>query len=196
MWGTKVLARGCFSSLYGTVRGTMKRYLILCIALLIAPAVSAQESFHAAYAGRQANLFAKITRGLAAESGATVRDLATFRDPGWTVLTLAQISASIADGKTTLDNFHKCPTCFEAGVSRFVVGQRPDAKQYIVAGAIEIGVEAVAAHYMRSHGPIRKWYWRYVWTLPQTFSLYAHTQATFHNRGIHFTCDSSGMNCY
>jgi hypothetical protein len=158
--------------------------------------VRSQDFAGAHPAGTQNNLFAAITYGLIAETRATGRELATFRDPDWTILTLAQIAAASADAKTSIDNLHRCPGCFESGISRFVVGRRPDTHKYIVAGVIEIGVEAVFAHYLRRHGPIRKWYWRYVWSLPQTFSLYAHTQAAFHNSRLNLTCNSAGLNCY
>ena len=69
----------------------------------------------------------------------------------------------------------------ETGVSRFFVGQHPDAHKYIVGGAIEIGVEAVTAHYFRNHGPTRKWYWRALWELPQSISLYEHADAAHYN---------------
>jgi hypothetical protein len=174
----------------------MRRSLFLYIALLVAHSASAQDFVRTQHAGRSGNGFAAITRGLVAETGATARDLATFRDPKWTVLTLAQIAASTADAETSFQNFNHCPTCIESGPSRFVVGRRPDAHKYIIAGFIEIGVEAVAAHYLRNHGPTRKWYWRMVWTLPQSFSFYEHTHASFHNAGLKLRCDSAGMNCF
>lgn len=112
---------------------------------------------------------------------ATARDFVTFRDPQWSALTIAQIGAASADAVTSLNNLHSCPNCSETGVSRFFVGAHPDAHKYIVAGAIEIGMESVAAHYFRNHGPIRKWYWRTLWELPQSLSLYEHAPAARHN---------------
>ena len=141
-------------------------------------------------------MFAAASKGLAAETGAAARDLVTFRDPGWSLLTIAQIAAASADAETSLNVFHRCRTCVEAGTSRLVVGIHPDLHKYAIAGLVEISVEAVAAHYLRNHGPIRKWYWRYVWTLPQTFSLYGHTQADFHNASLKLRCDHSGLNCF
>jgi hypothetical protein len=120
----------------------------------------------------------------------------SFRDSTWTFLTIAQIAAATADVETSLHNFRACPTCVETGSSRFVVGRRPDAHKYAIAGIVEIGVEAVIAHYLRDHGPIRKWYWRYVWALPQTFSLYGHTRADFHNIGLQLRCDNTVLNCF
>lgn len=174
----------------------MRHGFLLTVALLAAQTACAQDLDGAHPAGRQNNVFASIVEELAAQTRSTARDLATFRDPNWTVLTLAQIAAASADTKTTLNNFNRCPSCFEAGYSRYFLGNRPDAHKYILAGIVEIGVEAVAAHYFHYHGPTRKWYWRYVWTLPQTFSLYGHTQASFHNAGLRLTCDCTGMNCY
>jgi hypothetical protein len=176
--------------------GKMKKYLLFLMTALVTMNVSAQEFVRSRPAGRNPNAIAALAGGLAAEGKATVRDLVTFRDPRWTVLTIAQIAASTADGATSLHTFHRCPTCLETGISRFVVGRRPDAHKYIIAGIVEIGVEAVAAHYLRSHGPIRKWYWRYVWTLPQSLSRYEHTRADFHNIGLHLTCDPAGLNCF
>jgi len=112
------------------------------------------------------------------------------------LLTLAQIAASTADAQTSLANLRRCPNCLETGSSRLVVGAHPDAHKYIIAGIVEIGIEAVAAHYLRNHGPVKKWYWRYVWTLPQSISLYEHTRADFHNAGLQLKCDNTGMNCF
>jgi hypothetical protein len=176
--------------------GNMKTSLVLAIAILIAADARAQEFVRSKPAGRQDNVFVAVSTGLAAETRATARDFVTFRDRNWSLLTLAQIAASTADAQTSLRTFHSCPACTETGISRFVVGRRPDAHKYIIAGLIEIGVEGVAAHYLRNHGPARKWYWRYVWALPQMVSLAAHTHAAFHNNGLQFNCDSTGMNCY
>lgn len=173
----------------------MKKVFLLA-ALLVNASASAQEFVRSRPAGRDPNVFAAVSSGLAAESKATVRDLVTFRDPRWTLLTVAQIAAATADAETSLHNFHRCPTCLETGISRLVVGRRPDLHKYAIAGLVEIGVEALTAHYLRNHGPIRKWYWRYIWTLPQSFSLYGHTRANFHNIGLHLRCDPAGLNCF
>jgi hypothetical protein len=167
----------------------------LAIAILIVANARAQEFVRSKPAGRQDNVFVAVSTGLAVETRATARDLVTFRDRNWSLLTLAQIAASTADAQTSLHNFHICTACEETGISRFVVGRRPDAHKYIVAGFVEIGVEAVAAHYLRNHGPTRKWYWRLVWTLPQSLSLYEHTHASFHNADLNLRCDNAGMNC-
>jgi hypothetical protein len=122
--------------------------------------------------------------GIAREVGASARDFATFGDPQWSALTLGQIGAGTADMVTSLDNLHTCPSCLEVGISRFFVGEHPDAHKYILGGILEIGIEAVTAHYMRNHGPTRKWYWRALWSLPQSLSLYGHARAAFHNAAL------------
>jgi hypothetical protein len=174
----------------------MKTSLVLAIAILTAHTTCAQEFVRSKPAGKQDNVFVAASTGLAAETRATARDFVTFRDQNWSLLTLAQIAAASADAQTSLRTFHSCPSCTETGISRFVVGRHPDAHKYVVAGLIEIGVEAVAGHYLRNHGPTRKWYWRLVWTLPQTISLCEHTHAVFHNAGLNLKCDGAGMNCY
>ena len=154
------------------------------MALLLSPIVRAQqiEKVQPASTVRKAILSKplSVTREVAAAS----RDFVTLRDPQWTALTIGQIGAASADAVTSLNNLHSCPSCSETGVSRFFVGQHPDAHKYIIGGAIEIGVEAVTAHYFRSRGPARKWYWKALWTLPQSFSLYEHIQAAHHNTGL------------
>jgi hypothetical protein len=174
----------------------MKKNLILAAALLIAASVGAQDFVKSQPAGRDHNVFTSVSGGLVAETRAAARDLATFRDPKWTLLTIAQIAAASADAQTSLNVFHRCPTCVEAGISRLVVGIHPDLHKYAIAGLVEIGIEAVAAHYLRSHGPMRKWYWRCVSMLPQTFSLYGHTRASFHNAGLKLRCESTDLYCY
>jgi hypothetical protein len=164
--------------------------------ILIAGHARAQEFVRSQPAGRQGNLFAAVTRSLAAETGASARDLVKFRDREWSLLTVAQIGAATADTQTSLHNLHVCPTCEEAGISRLVVGRHPDLHKYLAAGIVEIGVETVLAHYLQNHGPIRKWYWRYIFSLPQSISLYQHTHSSIHNTGLSMTCDKSGANCY
>jgi len=173
----------------------MKKILVLAATLLITASVGAQEFVRTQPAGRDHNVFAAASMGLAGETRAATHDLVTFRDPRWTLLTIAQIAAASADAETSLNVFHRCRTCVEVGTSRLVVGIHPDLHKYTIAGLVEIGIEAVAAHYLRSHGP-RKWYWRAVSMLPQTFSLYAHTRASFHNAGLKLRCDKTGSNCY
>jgi hypothetical protein len=133
--------------------------------------------------------------GIAREVRATAHDFALFRDPQWSILTLAQIGAASADAVTSLDNLHACASCSENGVSAVFVGQHPDAHKYIITGAIEIGVEAVAAHYFRNRGPKDKLYWRILWALPQSFSLYAHTRAALHNTALNLGCSAQGPAC-
>lgn len=135
------------------------------------------------------------TFGVAREVKATARDFVTFRDPQWSVLTIAQIGAATADEVTTLNNFRVCPTCSEVGVSRFFVGQRPDAHKFLIGGAIEIGVEAVAAHYFRYHGPKQKLYWKALWALPQSFSLFEHAQSAHYNATLKLNCSPAVPSC-
>jgi hypothetical protein len=123
------------------------------------------------------------------------RDFATFRDKQWEILTFAQIGAATADAETSLYNIRHDPTIREIGISRFIIGSRPDAHKYIVAGLVEITSEAVAGHYLRNHGPVRKWYGRAVWMLPQSFSLYEHTRASIHNARETLDCDVAGQQC-
>jgi hypothetical protein len=180
------------------------RWLVL--AFLLSPITHAQQSVAGQQAppgpvgkvnpaGRVPNTFLSKPQGVAREVAATARDFATFRDPQWSVLTLGQIGAGTADMVTSLDNLHNCPSCREVGVSRFFVGTHPDTHKYIVGGLLEIGVEAVTSHYFRNHGPKRKWYWRTLWTLPQSFSLYEHARAANHNAGLAQECNFSGMRC-
>jgi hypothetical protein len=180
------------------------RWLVL--AFLLSPIAHAQQSVatqpahpgpvgKARPAGMGANMFLSKPQGVAHEVAVTARDFATFRDPQWSVLTLGQIGAGTVDMVTSLNNLHSCPSCKEIGVSRFFVGAHPDAHKYIVGGILEIGIEAVTVHYFRNHGPIRKWYWRTLWTLPQSFSLYEHARAANHNAALDQECNFSGMRC-
>lgn len=131
----------------------------------------------------------------ARETAAAARDFTTFRDPVWSALTLAQIGAASADAATSLNNLRMCPSCAETGPSRFFVGRRPDVHKYVVGGAIEIGAEAVAAHYFRARSPVRKWYWKTLWTLPQSFSLYEHARAAHHNARLDLGCVPAAHLC-
>ena len=158
------------------------RKVLLLLALMIPPVGHAQDFVEKVQPrSTSEGLLLTKARGLSSELRATARDFATFRDPKWEALTLAQIAAATADGATSLHNLHRCSYCQEIGSSRLVIGRHPDAHKYMLAGLAEIGVEAVAAHYLRHHGPLRKWYWRYAWALPQSFSLMEHTRASFHN---------------
>ena len=56
--------------------------------------------------------------------------------------------------------------------------------------------EAVAGHYLRNHGPSQKWYWRFVWTLPQSLSLYGHAQASIHNARVNLGCNAAVPECH
>jgi hypothetical protein len=167
----------------------------LAIALLLSPIAQAQqiEKVQPTAAVRKAILSKPV--GVAREVVATSRDFVMFRDPQSSVLTIAQIGAASADAVTSLNNLHSCPSCSETGVSRFFVGQHPDAHKYIIGGVIEIGVEAVTAHYFRNHGPTRKWYWKALWSLPQSFSLYEHARAARQNAALDLGCFSSRPSC-
>jgi hypothetical protein len=120
------------------------------------------------------------------EVTSTVRDFATFRDPEWSALTLAQIGASSADAVTSLNNLQRCENCYESGPSRLFIGSHPDAHKYILGGVIEIGMEAVTAHYFRNRMAMQKWYWKALWELPQTFSLFEHARAADRNTALNF----------
>ena len=122
-----------------------------------------------------------IPRGVAREFKLSARDLVTFRDPPWSALTLTQIGAATADAVSSVNNLDHCPTCFESGPSRIVVGERPDLHKYIIAGIVEVGAEAVTAHYFRRREPPQRWYWRTLWSLPQSLSLFEHARAAKHN---------------
>jgi hypothetical protein len=162
---------------------------------LLSPIACAQQIEKVQPAGTVRNELLSKPIGVAREVAATARDFVTFRDPQWSVLTLGQIGAASADAITSLNNLHSCPSCSETGVSRLFVGQHPDAHKYIIGGAIEIGIEAVTAHYFRNHGPIRKWYWRTLWTLPQSFSLYEHARAAHNNAALDLKCFSPAPSC-
>jgi hypothetical protein len=154
---------------------------LLALALGHCASVRAQEFEIAQPAEKDHKTILSKPLGIVDEVAASTRDFAEFRDPQWSALTLAQIGAASADAVTSLDNLRNCPSCTETGVPRFLIGSRPDAHKYIIAGIFEIGIEAVTAHYFRNHGPIRKWYWRTLWKLPQSFSLVEHTRASLYN---------------
>lgn len=174
----------------------MKHGCWLAVAFLLSPAVQPQqiEKTHPAGTVREALL--SRPAGAAREAAATARDFATFRDPAWSVLTMAQIGAASADAVTSLNNLRRCSNCLETGPSSFFVGRRPDAHKYILSGTVEIAAEAVAAHYFRNHSLSRKWYWRALWTLPQSFSLYEHAHAAQHNAALLSGCFPSGPDCH
>lgn len=173
----------------------MKHCSLLILAIVIASNANAQTFDKVQPAGKVRNVLLAKPIVLADEVAATARDLVTFRDKQWTILTFAQIGAASADAATSLNNLHDCASCQETGASRFFVSRHPDAHKYIVAGAVEIGVEAVTAHYLGNHGPTRKWYWRFVWTLPQTLSLYEHARAANHNAGLNLDCYTTRLHC-
>jgi len=185
----------------------MKRYVLFVVSFLIATTSHAQEMNQAQEivpshqiekvqpAGKPIRPFLAIPRNVSREVGGTARDLSTFQDWQWSVLTIGQAGAGIADIKTSLNAINICATCREVGLSRFLVGTYPDAHKYIVAGILEIGFEAVAAHYLLNHGPRQKWYWRVISTLPQSISLYEHARSAYHNAGIEPDCAPNSLRC-
>jgi hypothetical protein len=162
----------------------LKRFRWLAAALLAAPAASAQTVEGVQPAGFVRDATRVIPLGVAREYRRSIRDFATFRDPQWSILTIAQIGAASADAATSLNNLRNCPDCEEIGLSRIFVGRHPDAHKYIIAGIVEISIEAVAAHYFRSRESAQKWYWRILWTLPQSLSLFGHAQASYRNAAV------------
>ena len=157
---------------------------LVLVALLLASIAHAQEIEKPKPAGTAHHGIFRAPLAIADQVAITGRDFATFRDPQWSVLTLAQIGAGTADTVTSLNYIHTCHRCVEIGPSRFLVGQHPDAHKFYIAGAVEVTVEAVIAHYFRTHGPTRKWYWQALWSVPQSLSLYEHARAAQHNAAL------------
>ena len=174
----------------------MKQFFAFALIFLFASSAAAQHFEGVQPSGRKRGGLFAAPRGVAGEVAATARDFATFRDKQWEILTFAQIGAATADAQTSLYNIRNDPSIREIGVSRFFIGSRPDAHKYIVAGLVEITLEATAGHYLRNHGPVQKWYWRAVWTLPQSFALYEHTRASIHNVREPLSCDAAGQQCH
>jgi len=156
----------------------------LILAFLAASGARAQEIEKVQPAGNVRNALTAVPLGVARQYRLSAQDLVTFRDPQWSVLTIAQIGAATADAVTSLNNLNHCPGCAETGVSRIFVGRHPDLHKYLIAGIIEVSAEAVTAHYFRSRPSSRKWYWRMLWTLPQSLSLYEHAQASKGNTAV------------
>jgi hypothetical protein len=156
-------------------------FCLAAVVVLLAPPINAQEIEKVQPTGAVHSSLARIPLGVAREFKVSARDFVTFRDPQWGVLTLAQIGAATADAVTSLHNLNRCSSCVETGPSRFFVGEHPDAHKYIIAGIIEVSAEALTGHYLRRREFSRKWYWRMLWTLPQSVSLYEHAQASNHN---------------
>jgi hypothetical protein len=160
------------------------RIIAFIVALSVSMAARAQGLDKVQPTATVHNALLAVPLGVGRETKSTVRDLATFHDPQWSTLTIAQIGAATADAVTSLNNLRNCPTCLETGTARFIVGRHPDAHKYIVAGIVEISLEALAVHYFRSHRPSEKWYWRMISSLPQSLSLYEHAQASYHNAAL------------
>lgn len=162
----------------------MKGLWLLLAALLLASICHAQHIEKPKPAGVVHNCVLRVPLAVTDQVAEAGRDFATFRDPQWSALTLGQIGAGTADAVTSLNYMRTCHRCVEIGPSRFLVGQHPDAHKFYTVGAIEITIEAVAAHYFRNHSPIHKWYWRALWTVPQSLSLYEHARAAQQNAAL------------
>lgn len=162
----------------------MSRSLWLIVAFLVAFGAHAQEIEKVQPAGNVRIALIAVPLGVARQYRISARDLVTFRDPQWSILTIAQIGAATADAVTTMNNLNRCAGCAETGASRIFVGRHPDLHKYLIAGIIEISAEAVTAHYFRSRPSSRKWYWRMLWTVPQSLSLYEHARASKENAAV------------
>ena len=127
--------------------------------------------------GKYGNVFVSVVDGVLVETGSTAKDLITFKRPEMDLLTGIHIAAAIGDEITSLRNLHNDPYEQQTGLPRYLVGRRPDAHKYILAGIIEVGVTAILAHYLKTHGPIEKWYWKGVWIIPQSVAIGLHTNA-------------------
>jgi|SRR5580704_4451719 hypothetical protein len=173
----------------------MKHAHWLVLAFLLSTNVHSQQNEKVQPADSFRKELVSRPLGIVRQVRATARDFIMFRDPQWSVLTIGQIGAASADAVTSLNNLHACASCSENGVSAIFVGQHPDAHKYVIAGAIEIGVEAVAAHYFRNRGPKEKLYWKILWVLPQSFSLYEHAHAAQHNTSLDLGCSSQSPSC-
>jgi hypothetical protein len=173
----------------------MKHALWLALAFLLSPNVHSQQMERVQPADTFRKAVVSKPLGFAREVRATAHDFVLFRDPQWSVLTIGQIGAAAADAVTSLNNLRACGSCSENGASAIFVGQHPDAHKYMIAGAFEIGVEAVAAHYFRNRGPKEKLYWKILWAAPQSLSLYAHAHAALHNTSLNLGCFSPSPAC-
>lgn len=162
----------------------MSRSFWLMLALLAASGARAQELEKVQPAGNVRIALIAVPLGVARQYRLSARDLVTFRDPQWSVLTIAQIGAATADAVTSLNNLNHCTGCEETGASRLFVGRHPDLHKYLIAGIIEVSAEAVTVHYFRSRPSSRTWYWRMLWALPQSLSLYEHARAAKGNTAV------------
>jgi hypothetical protein len=156
----------------------------LTLFLFLMPAAHGQEIRRAQPAGTAQRSLIRLPRAVAREFTLSARDFATFRDPQWSALTLAQIGAATADSVTTMNSLNHCPECRETGPSRIFVGSHPDLHKYVIAGIVEISTEAVAAHYLRRREASRHWYWRMLWNMPQSLSTFEHARAAEHNAAL------------
>jgi hypothetical protein len=158
----------------------------IMLAFLLASSARAHEIEKVQPAGAVRSAIIAVPRAIAREYKLSAKDFVTFRDAQWSVLTLAQIGAASADAVTSVNNLNHC-NCVETGPSRIFIGEHPDLHKYLIAGIIEVSVEAVLAHHFRSRelSLNRKWYWRMLWTAPQSLSLFEHTRASEHNAALH-----------
>src|SRR5579871_1118058 len=162
----------------------MRTPACLALILLLAPATRAQEVRKAQPAGSTQRPLIRLPRAVAREFTLSARDLAIFRDPQWSALTLSQIGAPTADVVTSMNSLNRCSDCTETGPSHIFVGAHPDLHKYVIAGIIEISTEAVAAHYFRRQEASRHWYWRMLWNMPQSLSTFEHARAAEHNAAL------------
>lgn len=164
----------------------MKSSIYATLVLSAAVAARAQEIEKVQPAVAVRSAVVAVPRAIAREYKFSAKDFVTFRDPQWSVLTLAQIGAATADAVTSVNNLNHC-NCVETGPSRIFIGEHPDLHKYLIAGIVEVSTEAVLAHYFRNHVPSwnRRWYSRMLWTAPQSLSLFEHARASEHNAALH-----------
>jgi hypothetical protein len=156
----------------------------LTLILFMASIAHGQEAKKAPPAGSAHRGLITMPRAVAREFTLSAKDFATFRDPQWSALTLAQIGAATADVVTSMNSLNHCAVCSETGPSHIFVGSHPDVHKYVIAGIVEISTEAVAAHYFRRREASRHWYWRMLWNMPQSLSTFEHARAAEHNAGL------------
>jgi len=174
----------------------VRTILSIVLALAIAPCAHAQRrgAARAGFAARRGWIVTRA-RGLATEIKETAHDLVLGNDWKWRALMLAQIGASIADAKTSLDNSCICPACQESGPAALLVGRHPDAHNYLLAGILEVTAIAVTSHFAREHSPHAARWTRDVWLALPAASLYVHSHSALQNSHLKVACWQSGLGC-